>query len=693
MTDELGQWSVAEQAELKKVFFANAYEIVDNLQDALLAFEAAGTGEESLKVIKRHVHTLKGDSNTVGLTAVGNLCHRMEDVLSPLMGAGDSTGDAHGAVDLLLSCVDSIRALIKQSEAGESVGDDKAMTRRIERYLGKENSEASAAFPVLSEYQELQTEEAVHEGLRIFDAEILFHPGCGEKSVAARMALQRLDGMGRIILAAPDVESASIEAADRIAVVFATDRDRQTIHREAFITGITREIIVREHRCDIKTVNGGGLVDSSVRHADKTKHVTTEAKGGTPDTPAAAQQAPGEYLRIEASRVDRLMNLAGELIIGRSMVDQVARDMEAGAAAPHEAAARLRTVNAYLERTVSDIQKGVMMMRMVPVSQVFRKFPKMVRDLSTEKKKPIRLEISGKDTELDKRIVDSLGEPLAHIVRNMIDHGIEEPAERLSRGKPAEGLITLRAYHEASMIVIEASDDGGGINTEKLKKRAVEKGLLNQEEAVNMPADNAVHLIFLAGLSTADAVTDTSGRGVGMDVVKAAVESMRGTIEIHSTPGKGTAMRLRLPLTLAVIRALLFEAGDKLYALPVPVIANVTKVMTDSLATVNGRKTLLLRDRVISLISVQELFHPGPGSEGKKFVLVVEAGGRTVGLIVDGLMGQQELVIKAVDDLAMQSRLVAGASLLGNGKIVMILDVLAVVRKAVDGDRRSLASA
>ena len=386
------------------------------------------------------------------------------------------------------------------------------------------------------------------------------------------------------------------------------------------------------------------------------------------------------------------MNLTGELIIGRSMIGQMARDMAAGTFAG-DAATRLLAAHAHLERTISDLQKSVMKMRMVPVNQVFRKFPKMVRDLSTEKKKQVRLEIVGKETELDKGIVDGLGEPLAHIVRNMIDHGIEGPAERTALGKPAEGVITFRAYHEASMIVIEASDDGAGIDIGKLKQRAMEKGLLNQQEAETMSDAEAINLIFHSGLSTADAVTGTSGRGVGMDAVKSAVEGMRGTVEIFSAPAKGTTMRLRLPLTLAVIKALLFEAGGQLYALPVSVIAEVAKVTTDTLVTVNGRRTLLLRDEIISVVSVQELFHLGVQSEGKKFVLIADAGGRTIGLLVDRLVGQQELVIKAIDDLSMRSRLVAGAALLGDGKIVMILDVLAVAKKAVDEDRQGQASA
>jgi len=681
MMNKIEQWSGDELTELKKVFYAGAYELVEKLQDELLALEE-GHAHDRLTAIKRHLHTLKGDSNSVGLTSVGTLCHRMEDVVPSIEEPGASSHDAHDTVNLLLSCVDAVHALLTKSEAGE-YADAGEMIDKIDRFLVKKSGASLFASPALSEYGELQAQEAVQKGLFVYDVDIVFHPGCGEKGVAARMVAQQLTGMGRIIHASPDMESDELDSAERMAVVFATDHDAGAVRGGATIAGMTGELVVRVHECAAcETRPEGGDAATVSPFASK---------------PGAQIQAPaapsgGEFLRIEASRVDRIMNLTGELIIGRSMIGQMAREMAAGTFTG-DGASRLLAAHAHLERTISDLQKSVMKMRMVPVNQVFRKFPKMVRDLSAEKKKPVRLEIIGKETELDKGIVDGLGEPLAHIVRNMIDHGIEGPAERTGLGKPAEGVITFRAYHEASMIVIEASDDGKGIDTGKLKQRAMEKGLLNREEAATMSDAAAVDLIFMAGLSTADEVTDTSGRGVGMDAVKSAVEDLRGTVELYSVPGRGTTIRLRLPLTLAVIKALLFEAGEQLYALPVSVIAEVAKVTTDSLVTVNGRKTLLLRDEIVSVISVRELFHPGAGGEDKKFVLVVEAGGRTIGLLVDRLVGQQELVIKAIDELSMRSRLVAGAALLGNGKIVMILDVLAVARKAVDEDRRGQASA
>ena len=249
-----------------------------------------------------------------------------------------------------------------------------------------------------------------------------------------------------------------------------------------------------------------------------------------------------------------------------------------------------------------------MKMRMVPVNHVFRKFPKIVRELSVEKGKRIKLNIEGKETELDKSIVDAIGEPLAHIIRNFIDHGIEEPSHRKSIGKTEEGVITLKAYHEAAQIVIEASDDGRGINTDSLKKKAIEKGFISHEEAEKLSDNDAVNLIFLSGLSTSETISETSGRGVGMDAVKSAIENMKGSIEVESIPMKGTRFRLRLPLTLAIIKALMFEVGKKLYAIPISAVAEVTRITKDSLTTVDGKDTLILRDRIISIIRLEELF-------------------------------------------------------------------------------------
>ena len=666
MTDPDCQWNDQEVADLKKVFYAQAYELVEELQDAMLKLEEDPRDDEVLKNVKRHIHTLKGDSNSIGLVSIGTLCHRMEDVLTSLM--NDGRDREQDAVDLLISCVDAVYDLLAKSEAGTEIGRAHEIIGRIGRFLGAAAPTPSAAVrSAPSEYQELQIREALKCGQRVYVINVGFDPRCKEKSVAALMVMRNLGNSGSVISSVPDPSTSELNEAQTVTLFFSTKLDAEAVKRAAFLTGMTAEILVREWE------------------------ERTHREEAEPQPAPFAASSRNETLRVDASRVDRVMDLVGELIIGRSMIEQITREIASGAPTG-DVSARLASVNASMERTVSDIQRGVMKMRMVPMYHVFRKFPRIVRDLSTKTDKRVRLELIGKDTELDKGIVDALGEPLSHIIRNIIDHGIESPEERRRAGKQEEGVITLRARHEASQIVIEAVDDGRGIDIAKLKQRAVDGGFLNRQEADRMPDADAVNLIFLSGLSTADALSETSGRGVGMDAVKTAVEGMKGSIEIVTKEGRGTTFRIRLPLTLAVIKALLFDVAGRMYAVPVPAISEVAKIMIDDLVTVDGKKTLLLRDQIISLISLEDLFSASGNGAKKKFVLILNMGARKVGLLIDQVMWQQKLVIKAVDDCHVRSAFIAGASILGSGKVVLILDVFAVFKKAVEGEKKRLAA-
>ncbi|MDH4161462.1 MAG: chemotaxis protein CheA [Nitrospirota bacterium] len=671
MTEQAMQWSDEEYRELRKVFFAQTREIIADLRDLVMSLETEPSNDEVLKTVKRNVHTLKGDSNAMGLTFVGALCHRMEDALSHALTTG---GIDHEAADLLLAAVDTIERLVASSEAGGEEAGGEDMLARIDCYLDIHcsggRSTAPAETAALTEYELLQVANARSAGQTVFDAEVRFHPRCAERGVAARMLAARVAAIGQLIRSFPAVENPGIEQAAAIRLVIAATREAAAIEQALSLTGISESVRV-------------GLLGEEAQ-------TISRPAAGTPLPASAAAQ--NDMVRIEASRVDRIMDLVGELIIGRSMMEQATRELEDGLAAS-DAAARFYSINTYLERTVGDLQKAVMKMRMVPINHVFRKFPKMVRDLAAEKGKQLRLEVKGRETELDKGIVDALGEPLAHIIRNLIDHGIELPGERSVLGKPEEGVIALRAFHEGSQFVIEASDDGRGIDAPAVKKKALEKGFIDAAAAAAMNETDAMNLIFLSGLSTAAVLSGTSGRGVGMDAVKSAVESLKGSIEIESEIGKGTLFRLRLPLTLAVIKALLFQVGERLYALPVSVISEVAKVMGRDLTTVDGRKTLLLRDQVISMVDIKDLFHVA-GTEGeRKYALIIGSGSRRMGLLIDKLMWQQELVIKAVDEDMVSSPCVAGASILGNGKVVLILDEQAMLRKAIDDEKRRLAAA
>ena len=667
MTNNFEHLSKDEFEEIRKVYYSQAYDIVENLQELLLGLETNPGGGNALKTIKRHIHTLKGDSNSFGLISIGTLCHSIEDALLPLIDGSRSA--EHEVTDLLLYCVDTINRLLVESESGTNVTDIREAKEKIDAFLnyntGQLNIQDGSLQAPYTEYQELQIEAALKKELNIYRIEVVFHPLCGDKGTAAFMVAQRLNSMGQVINLVPDLEGNEIDNAKEITVLFSAKLSMDEIRKNAFITGITSEINISVYSQSEKKAAAASLKTTGVK---------------------------GQILMMESSKVDRVMNLVGELIIGRSMIDHIAKDVEDGTAT-NEIASRLFAANSYMERTVSDLQKGIMKMRMVPVNYVFRRFPKIVRDLSLEKGKQARLDIYGRETELDKGIVDALGEPLAHIIRNLIDHGIESPACRKSTGKNEEGVVTLRAYHEAAQVVIEASDDGRGIDTEALKKKAVEKGFITTDDAEKLSYSDAVNLIFLQGLSTSETVNETSGRGIGMDAVKSAVEGLKGTIETESIPGKGTKFSLRLPLTLAVIKALLFEVGERLYAIPISVIAEVTRVFSKDLVTVDGRDTLMLRDKIISMIHLRKLF--GTSSiksdhDSKRFAITFNIGGGSIGLLIDRLAGQQELVIKAVDDCYAQSGLVSGASILGDGRVVLILNAPAIYKKAVEDEKAKI---
>ncbi len=660
MSGPAEQWSDNEILELRKVFYAQAYELVEDLQEQLLRLESDARDDGVLKTVKRCIHTLKGDANSVGLLPLGALCHRMEDLLAGFMDGKDGAK----ALEILLAGVDTAHRLLAESEKGSTDDTTGPVIERIDRFLCPQRADRQPgpgpAARSMTEYQELQVKDALQRGLRVYDCTVSFHPDCGERGAAALMLVKRLESCATVIACMPSPESPEIEAAGSVQLVLAAELDREAVTGRARVAGIALEVEAVER---------------------------LQEQSGPARSPEdrAVPQVRSELLRVDAAKVDHVMDLLGEIIIGRSMIEEIARDADGAQRA--DVAARLQTANAYMDRAVSDLQKSVMKMRMVPVHSVFRKFSRLVRDLAREKGKIVRVDLIGSETELDKRIVDALDEPLAHLIRNAVDHGIEAPGERVKAGKAGEGVISLKAYHEASQIVIEIRDDGRGIDREAMKRKAVEQGAVSPEDAAKLNDGDALRLMFLSGLSTAPTVSETSGRGVGMDAVQAAVDRLKGSIEIEAATGNGTLFRLRLPLTLAIINGLLFEVGPRLYAVPVPAIAEVARIAVSDLVTIEGRKTLLLRDQIISIVSLEELFGVAGNGSAKKYVLILALAGRRIGLLIDRLMWQQELVIKAIDDAHLQTEYVSGGSILGNGKVVLILDAQAIVRAAIEVEK------
>ncbi len=399
------------------------------------------------------------------------------------------------------------------------------------------------------------------------------------------------------------------------------------------------------------------------------------APAGKPSHPVLAEN----ILRVDAERIDSVLNLVGELIIGRSMLQQAFTEFARHV--PKEALrGRFSDAMAFQSRVLSELQHSVMKIRMVPVEQLFRRFPRMVRDVAKQCGKEVGLVMRGQETDLDKGLLDVIAEPMTHLVRNAVSHGIESAEERVRKGKPARGTIHLTSYHHGNQVIVEITDDGVGIDVQKVKAKALEKGLLTPEEADRLGETEILALVFRPGFSTAVEITEISGRGVGLDVVQTVMHRLKGSVEIETRVGQSTTFRLKLPLTLAIIKALLFRVEQRLYAVPLNAVAEIARARESDVHQVQNYEVLQLRDRVLPLVRLG--CAPGSGDKagsGKIFVLVIAMGERKLGMIVDRLEGEEELVIKALDDQTVATDLISGASILGDGRVVLIVNLPAIV--------------
>lgn len=680
MEDYLANLTNEELEMLRASFFAQAFETLELLNGEILKFEKNPEEIDVLKNIQRYVHTLKGDSASMGFSTLSETSHRLEDILHMLREKKICMDRDIG--DILLSFVDASNQILTDSREGKGdTADTNVLIKRIDSYLNASNNDSAKkagahnAIPVLTEYQQLQVGQALKDGLSVYEIEAAFDPQCREREVGAFMVKTQLSNLGEAICWMPNIEGQEIEYADVVKIIFSSKSESEAIRNSCVIAGIIRDVNISLFSF---TETGGS------------SRVQEHAGAGL----RAAAGSHDSTLRVDSKRVDEIMNLVGELIIGRSMITQSVSELS-GRLGRDEAVSNLENIDALFERTLSELQKGVMKIRMVPIDHVFRRFPRIIRDISIEKGKEIKLDISGADTELDKGIIDSIGEPLIHIIRNCIDHGIEKKEEREGKGKDKCGVIKINAYHEAGQIIIEIEDDGKGINTERVKEKAIENGIISREDASNMDPENSIDLIFHSGLSTAEEVTETSGRGIGMDAVKMRVEELKGLIQVKSVPDKGTKFTIRLPLTLAIIQGMVFKAGKDFFAFPLSSILEIKRVFNDEISTINGIESLRWRSKVISLIRLGEIiehsspYHSPTSDMGnlfsasppyKSFALIIGLAEKRVGILVDKLMGKRELVIKAMDN---GSNIVSGASILGDGSVVLILDVASLIKRVM----------
>jgi two-component system chemotaxis sensor kinase CheA len=498
--------------------------------------------------------------------------------------------------------------------------------------------------------------------------------------IAGRQLVHNAIGtMGPVIAVRPDAKSPA--AAKFIEFVVATVQTPEQIAAKCKIPTIVEEVSV-EVLLRANTAPQPAALEASPETSAPDAAAAIET--ALPEPSAAAMLPAGSVpvsqenlLRVEAGRIDSVLNLVGELIIGKSMLQQALNEFTKRF--PKEALrGKFADAMAFQARVLNDLQRSVMKIRMVPVDQLFRRFPRMVRDVARQCGREVELTVSGQDTDLDKGILDAIAEPLTHLVRNAISHGIESPEERRKLGKPSQGMVRLNAYHQGNQVIVEVTDDGRGIDVAKIRTKAFELGLTTPEEASKMSELEVLNFIFRPGFSTAEQVTEVSGRGVGMDVVQSVLHRLKASISVDTRLGQGTTFRLKLPLTLAIIKALLFWVEQRLYAIPLNAVLEIARTFEGEVHQVDNYEVLQLRNQVLPLL---RLGRPAPEGDRKTklFVLIITVSEKKYGLIVDALEGEEELVIKALDDQTFSTDLVSGASILGDGRVVLILNLPAVV--------------
>jgi two-component system chemotaxis sensor kinase CheA len=687
-------------AELRELFYETSQELVQALNEEALKLEKNPGDEEIVRSIRRTVHTLKGDSAACGLRELSELAHQFEDALS-LEGTA-----SHAAVaEIAFATADIFTEMIAAYRKGSKLPATKGLSKKIQELTAAPKSsktrgqkttaktaktKQSAAKPSSSkssskaavqwtEYERLAMTKAQASGQDVVHVVAKIDPHCA-MPIAGRQLVQNAIGtMGPVIAVRPDAKSPA--ASKFIEFVVATVQTAEQIAAKCKIPTIVEEVTVEvllQASAAPKPTTPQAPVATAPAEA------RPEAEAATPEPAAPSTTAPGaisvtqeNLLRVEASRIDNVLNLVGELIIGKSMLQQALNEF--AKRYPKELLrGKFADAMAFQSRVLNDLQRSVMKIRMVPVDQLFRRFPRMVRDVSRQCGREVELVVSGQDTDLDKGILDAIAEPLTHLVRNAISHGIESPEERRKIGKAAPGMVKLNAYHQGNQVIVEITDDGRGIDVAKIRTKAIELGLTTPEEAPKMSELEALNFIFRPGFSTAEQVTEVSGRGVGMDVVQSVLHRLKASISVETRLGQGTTFRLKLPLTLAIIKALLFWVEQRLYAIPLNAVLEIARTIEAEVHQVDNYEVLQLRNQVLPLLRLGR-----PAAEGdrkhKLFVLIITVAEKKYGLVVDALEGEEELVIKALDDQTFSTDLVSGASILGDGRVVLILNLPAVV--------------
>ena len=701
-----------------EIFIDETSEHIQSLSDSIMILEKEPDNKDTVNEIFRAAHSLKGMAGTMGFKRMQHLTHTMENVFQEVR--SDNVKVNSSMIDILFKCLDAIEGYLENVKATSAEGDNdnEALVKGLNDFLeAAEGGEAAPESPAdagAGEAAEGDDDEkkyltagkaeaareairkAMDNGMKVFGITAYIDRECLLKAARAFLVFKAVEEMGDIIYydpASQDIEDEKFEFdfsffletenAELDAIISAA----KAVTEIENVIGeqITEEILQEETKQAEaeEEAEAAGMEPPAVTNstpapsqAAQTSSAPAQTTGGQgsdkSNAPAKGKAVTARTIRVDIEKLDSLMNQVSELIIAKNGL-VAAHNANSAGTTQQEATEQIE----YLERITTSLHESVMKVRMVPIESTVNKFPRMIRDLSRKLNKKMDLIMTGEDTELDRTVVDQIGDPLQHLLRNSADHGIESAEIRAERGKPETGTIKLSAFQEGNNVIIEVEDDGGGIDTEAVKNKALERGVITPSQAENMTQKEIINLLFLPSFSMAKTITDISGRGVGLDVVKSNIEQLGGDVEVKSTFGEGSKFTVRLPLTLAIIQSLMVEIRSEKYAIPLASIQTIENTPITDIKFVESKEVINLRGTVIPIVRLDKILEVEPEKEDGEdlTVVIVRKGDAMTGLVVDNLIGQQEIVIKSLGKYIKNSKLISGATILGDGEVALILDV------------------
>lgn len=678
------------------MFLDESHEHLQSLNEGLLRLEENMEEISVVNDIFRNAHTLKGMSATMGFAKIAELTHEMEDVLDLVRKEQLKLNE--DIMDTLFKCLDSLEQMVDSVGNGEAedvvdVSDLVAKLSSISKGTpppaAAPAAGGAAAAPAAGDASggagsdlgiddiDLDVmKKAKDAGMNVFHVKVTLMESCVLKAARSVMVMHALDEIGDVIKSVPPAEDLEQEKFERsFDIVVATASDAEAVTNAVDTVSEIEDIGVEELDPDAlaKPAEPAPAAATPAAATAAPKKAAAPAKKEGAKAAAPKKQHQSQSVRVDIEKLDTLMNLMGELVINKVRLEQIGQT--------HRMSDLMETLE-QMDRVTGDLQNIVMKVRMVPVSAVFNRFPRMVRDVSKELGKEINLTIEGEETELDRTVIDEIGDPIMHLLRNSLDHGVESPDAREAKGKPRVGEVGLIARHEGNNVVIMITDDGAGIDASKIRRKAVEKGMITQDEADRLDDADAVRLIFLPGFSTAEQITDISGRGVGMDVVRSKIEALSGHVDVETHIDEGSVFKIKLPLTLAIIQAMLVRVQEEMYAIPLTSIDSTVNIEPTDIQTIQNKEVIVLRGEIIPIVRMEEALQvPHVKDSEELFVVVVHAGEAKAGIVVDNLIGQQEIVIKTLGNLFAGLKLFGGATVLGDGRVALILDVATMIQQ------------